>query len=322
MHLRRIVVVLSVALPLAPALLRAELPATRPSAPATQPAKFDDFLRFVDNGSTGSRLETADVTYENKDGAKVHLVAAVHIGEKAYFQSLAKSFECHDAVLYEMVKPKDAPVPGQGAQSGSAVSQFQRFLKDSLDLEFQLDQIDYTKPNFIHADLDAETFEKMQNERGESFTTLMLKQLMEAMSRSQPEAQGADQEQQLEDVVKLFTRPDSSRQIKLMLARNMAQMENTAMGLSGDNGTVIVTERNKAAIEKLQKTLANGKKDIAIFYGAAHMPDMSQRLEAMGFTPVKTDWRMAWDLTIRPDQPSAVEDVLMQLIKGLDEATR
>src|SRR5438105_4748423 len=108
MDRRRIAVVVSVAIALSiPALVRAE-PMPRASAPATQPARFDEFLRFVDNGATGSRLETADVTYQNKDGATVHLVAAVHIGEKSYFRSLAKTFESRDAVLYEMVKAKDA----------------------------------------------------------------------------------------------------------------------------------------------------------------------------------------------------------------------
>ena len=39
----------------------------------------------------------------------------------------------------------------------------------------------------------------------------------------------------------------------------------------------------------------------------------------MGFKPVATEWRMAWDLTIRYDEPSAMEKVLIDLIKGLDE---
>jgi hypothetical protein len=47
------------------------------------------------------------------------------------------------------------------------------------------------------------------------------------------------------------------------------------------------------------------------------MQDMSDRLEQMGFTPVKTDWHMAWDLTIRPDQPSMADKFVGSLIKGL-----
>jgi hypothetical protein len=197
-------------------------------------------------------------------------------------------------------------------------------MKDTLDLSFQLDEIDYTKPNFIHADLDAETFQQMQDERGESMMTLMLKQMMNSMSNpANADALNADDAgKQLEDLVKLFTRPDGSRQMKLLLARNMAKSENDAMGMSGSDGTVIVTERNKAAIRALQKALQDGKRDIAIFYGAAHMPDLAERLVNMGFMPVETNWRMAWDLTIRADQPSAAEKVLMELIKGLDEMDR
>ena len=37
------------------------------------------------------------------------------------------------------------------------------YKKRTLDLEFQLDAIDYEAKNFIHADLDAETFQQMQS---------------------------------------------------------------------------------------------------------------------------------------------------------------
>ncbi len=40
---------------------------------------------------------------------------------------------------------------------------------------------------------------------------------------------------------------------------------------------------------------------IAIFYGAAHMPDMEERLLAMGFTKTGERWLRAWDLRKRPD---------------------
>jgi hypothetical protein len=106
----------------------------------------------------------------------------------------------------------------------------------------------------------------------------------------------------------------------------MGQMEDAAMGLNGPDGSVILTERNKAAMKVLSDTLAAAKdaaakpkKNIAIFYGAAHMPDMAERLAAIGFKPVAADWKMAWDLTIRQDQPSAVEEILMEAIKALDE---
>ena len=116
-----------------------------------------------------------------------------------------------------------------------------------------------------------------------------------------------------------FDDTDMERQIKLAVARQLDKIEAGAMGLDNPNGSVIVTERNKVALDVLKHTLDSGKRHISIFYGAAHMPDMSQRLRDMGFTPVSIEWETAWDLTIRSDQPSAAERFLKELLHALDE---
>jgi hypothetical protein len=283
--------------------------------PATQPAAPESFMRYVDDGQQGGSLQTADVEFKNANGVSVHLIGAIHIGEKGYYDSLNRDFRNYDAVLYEMVKPKDAPPPGpgDGEKSDSAISQFQRFLKDALDLDFQLDDIDYTAPNFVHADLDKETFEKMQEERGETFEMIFMRMVMKAFT-DPPPVNNAANEDSGDDLISMLTHPDMERQIKLVVARQLGQMDLSAMGLDGPNGSVLVTERNKAALAVLSDTLASGKRKIAIFYGAAHMTDMSKRLEAMGFSPVSTQWNLAWDLTIRPNEPSAMEKLMRGLV--------
>lgn len=295
------------------------------SAPTTRPEAPTSFMRFVDDNHGGGSLQAADVTFRNSAGATVDLVGAVHIGEKAYYEALNRDFRGFDAVLYELVKSKETavPAPGAGENSSNPISQFQHFLKNALELDFQLDDIDYTAPNFVHADMDKETFEQMQEERGESFPQLMLKQLMNAFTQPAPQAkQGAgasDDDDSLQEMVKIFTRPDMERQIKVVIARQLGDMDTAAMGLDGPDGSVILTERNKAAMKVLEDTLASGKRHIAIFYGAAHMPDMTKRLEAMGFSPVAVHWNQAWDLTIRVDQPSAVETLFNNLLKSTDD---
>jgi len=284
--------------------------------PATQPAVPQSFMRFVDDdGGKGGSLQTADVEFRNANGVSVHLIGAIHIAEKAYYDSLNRDFQGYDAVLYEMVKPKDAPPPGpgDGEKSDSPISQFQRFLKNALDLDFQLDDIDYTAANFVHADMDKETFEKMQEDRGETFEMIFMRMVMKAMSDPgvMNNAQAADSG---DDLISILTHPDMERQIKLVLARQLGSMDLSSMGLDGPEGSVLVTERNKTALSVLSDTLGSGKKKIAIFYGAAHMPDMSKRLEAMGFSPVATRWNAAWDLTIRPNAPSAMEKLMRSLL--------
>jgi hypothetical protein len=121
-------------------------------------------------------------------------------------------------------------------------------------------------------------------------------------------------------MIRLVTLPDMERRVKLLLARQMVSVEAGAAGFFGDpNNNVIVTERNKAAMNVLSDTIASGKKNISVFYGAAHMPDFAKRLEALGFKPVATEWRMAWDLKIRDDQPSALEQFLIDGLKALSE---
>jgi hypothetical protein len=263
--------------------VRAEEPATN--------AKTPEFLRFVDDHKGGGKLETAIATYRNEAGVTVHLVAAIHIADKSYYDGLNKTFKKYDSVLYEMVKPKDAAPPKPGEErSNSMISVIQRFMKDTLDLKFQLDEIDYTAPNFVHADLDAETFEKMEEERGESIWSLMLSQMLKQMANP-PENQ---QEIGIGDLFAALTSPDRARQLKLLLAKQFGDIEDQ---MSSFGGTVLITERNKACFKVLDKQIADGKRNLGIFYGAGHMGDMEKRLTDMGFHRTGVEWRLGWDLS-------------------------
>jgi hypothetical protein len=88
--------------------------------------------------------------------------------------------------------------------------------------------------------------------------------------------------------------------LKLLIAPEFGDIDGKLAALEGPNGSVLVTERNKAAIKVAKEQLAKGKKNLAIFYGAAHMNDMSKRLGEMGFEPVATRWVTAWDVSKKP----------------------
>jgi hypothetical protein len=254
-------------------------------------AKKTEYLKFVDDGHGGGKLETAIGTYKNADGVVVHLVGAVHIADQSYYDGLNKTFKGYDAVLYEMVKPKDSAPPQPGEErSGSMISVIQRFMKDTLDLKFQLDAIDYTAPNFVHADLDAETFAKMEEERGESIWTLMLQQMLKQMAN--PPANQPDIG--IGDLFAALTSPDRARALKLILGRQFGDIEDQ---MSSFGGTVLITERNKACFKVLDREIADGKKNLGIFYGAGHMGDMEKRLLDRGFHKTDVEWRVAWNMS-------------------------
>ena len=82
------------------------------------------------------------------------------------------------------------------------------------------------------------------------------------------------------------------------------QLEGMAAGAGGDDddGTVLLEGRNDRALEVLAQQLAAGKREIGIYYGAAHMPDMEAKLiRDFGFHKVSERTLVAWDITKRKD---------------------
>jgi hypothetical protein len=169
-----------------------------------------------------------------------------------------------------------------------------------------------------------EEFEKLQGERGESMESLLLQQIMKALTAPDPTpeqqaAQAKDTDDEIHEIIGALTRPDAERQIKLVLAKQFGEIEKNSADF-GLGNTVILTERNKHCVQVLKDTLKDkSKKKLAIFYGAAHMPGISDSLAEMGFKPVSTEWKTAWDLTIRADQPSAAEKILDFVFDALDD---
>src|SRR3954447_13867139 len=206
-------------------------PLARAADPSENDSRDSKFLRFVPDKHGGGTLQASTVRYENADGVSVDLVAAVHIAEPSFFQSLEASWDDYDAVLYELVAPKGMLGPStQGSnlrtlqpttrQSGmrrsfqmNMVGSLQKFMRDQLKLSFQLEAIDYKRPNFIHADLDAETFQKMQSDRGESILSLMLDSMLREMARGPGGATGPT----LPELLMAIKSPDKARQLKLLM---------------------------------------------------------------------------------------------------------
>jgi hypothetical protein len=177
------------------------------------------------------------------------------------------------------------------------VGNLQRFLRDRLHLVFQLDAIDYTRPNFVHADLDPQTFAKLQADRGESMFTLMMRSALASMSKSMTKGDDVSGFALLAALMN----PNQSNELKRVLAQQFADLDDAMDAMEGPNGSVIVGERNKVALRVMKEQIAHGKKYIGIFYGAGHLRLMEKSLEQMGFKKVGETWRTAWTI----DAPSA-----------------
>lgn len=288
----------SLVLPLAVAQCVAAQQAATQDEPtqAEQTAAEPRFVRIVRNKSDDPvSLETAIIRFKPADEAKtdvkVDLVGVVHVGDRAYYRKLNKLFKEYDAVLYELVAEEDANVPLPGRQSGHPVSLLQSGMKEALELEFQLDVIDYTAENFVHADMTpAEMAESMKN-RDESFVKMFFRMMGQgAAQQSRKPTADADM------VMALFSK-DRPRQMKLIMAEQLQNVEGSVRVMEGPNGSTLIGERNGKAMKVLQQRIDAGDKKIAIFYGAGHLPDMEQRLvRDFDLQLADSEWLKAWNL--------------------------
>src|SRR5205807_4270459 len=128
------------------------------------------FIRIVkDKEGQPVALDTATVRYVPASGEGelvVDLIGVVHIGDRSYYEKLNRQFEQYDVLLYELVAPQGTRIPrGGGGQTGNPVGMLQQLMKGALDLESQVEHIDYHKKNFVHADLSPDEMLKAMRDR-------------------------------------------------------------------------------------------------------------------------------------------------------------
>lgn len=274
------------------------LQATLAFAVLTAAEEPTNFIRFVEEDESDS-LQTAVVSYESPQKIKLDLVGAIHIADKAYFDGLNVRFKGYEAVLYELVGPsfeeRGKPEAKKQAEKLQWVGQLQTMMRDTLKLHGQLEGIDYTAKNFVHADMDMSQFTQTQTEKQESFLSLYLKAAQAQKEVNEKRGVNSDAAGMVM-LLKILTMKDSSTELKRMIAQEFDSVEDIMAGMETGDGTVLVGERNKVALQVLDKEIAAGKKRIAIFYGAAHLGDMEERLLKKGFKRTKVEWLKAWDL--------------------------
>ncbi len=242
-------------------------------------------------------MQTAIVRYEGVQGGPleghtVDLVGVVHIGEKEYYRDLAEKLAQYDVVLYELVAPDGTRIRPEDLQARrSVLASMQTGMKDMLQLEYQLEKIDYLSKNFRHADMSPDEFVEDLERRGDSIWK-MVARMMGAGLASQS-ASGGDAGL----LLALFS-DDRPTKMKQAMARQLIDIETVTAGIDDANGeNTLIKGRNAKAFAILREEIDAGKKNIAVFYGAGHLPDMAERLEQeFSMKPAKTIWLDAWHL--------------------------
>jgi hypothetical protein len=247
-------------------------------------------------------LQLAIASYVPRNGdrsVRVDLVGAIHIGDQTYYSDLNERFEQYDALLYELIAPKDAVITRDDSEPKSIISSTQVTMKNLLSLSFQLDEIDYGAANFVHADLSPKEFSQSMDERGESLYVYFWRLFYASMNQYGQDPLG------LKDMKKLtaMMSSDSDNSIKVMLAYEMIDLDTHRDILGNDADSSIIGARNQRAVDVLKETLQSGKKRVGIFYGVAHMSDMEDRIiDQLDLVYLDTTWVDAWRLDTSVDR--------------------
>jgi hypothetical protein len=246
----------------------------------------------VDEDGRARALQLGILTYA-REGVSVDLVSAIHIGDAAYYAELNERFRDYDALLYELVAPQGIDINEQVSRRKGLLSKAQVGLTRVLDLTFQLDEIDYNQPNFVHADLTPSEFRQSMEDRDESLYVYFWRIFFASVNEYAKDPLGLNDWQMLAGMV--TSGEDNS--LKTMMAWEMTNLDTVQDILGEDSDSAIVGARNEKAIAVLRNRLDAGDRRIGIFYGVAHMPDLEERLlDELGLTHEKTIWVDAWRL--------------------------
>ena len=220
------------------------------------------------------------------------------------------------------------------------VSSLQEGMGESLDLTFQRDGLDYSHSWWWPADVTSEGLFGLIDE---SENSVFLDTFSSSNLRMQIISNNIVFLAVTDAMTSVFTRKPMELVIKEafaeLLISQMSYLGGTATGqpATADPETgeaeagepeaaielpradtwvqeILIQGRNKVVIQRLEEVLdgAPDVESIAIFYGAAHHADLQQRLERLGFKPVRDEWFPAWDMSYEPKpliSPEWVEKV-------------
>ena len=267
---------------------------------AGAPALADSGTAFArvatDENDQPRALQLAITTYtptNARQGLSVDLVGAIHIGDQSYYAELNQRFEDYDVLLYELVAPPDAVKNNRLSKRKGLLSATQISMTKLLDLSFQLDEIDYEAPNFVHADLSPDELRESMADRGESLYVYFWRIFFASLNEYAKDPLGLRDWEMLSAVVTA----EEDNAFKTMIAYEMTNIDQVRNVLGDDSGSAVIGARNQRAIDVLKREIDGGAKRIGIFYGVAHMPDLETRLiEQLGLFYKRTTWVDAWQL--------------------------
>ena len=264
--------------------------------PLLPAADTTDFIRIEEKD--GHALLQTSITHFQKGEVSVTLIGAIHIADEEYFAALNKEFTKYPVLLFELIGGEDAAKtldgkPREDDEPDGRPAEGLRGLygsfAETMQLVEQIEHIDYTKDNFVHADLTMAEYLKLTEGKDEDLLAFALQTSVKTTEITGKPFGGLN----MGLVMRAMLSGDSSG-LKLEYMKMMDQGDESAAALTGKN--LVITDRNDKCFQVLHQELKKGATNIGIFYGAAHFPDMEKRLLEDGFAKKDHRWLTAWDV--------------------------
>ena len=211
-----------------------------------------------------------------------------------------------DAGLDLVLGPRERFVPSVDAKADDRRDLYREFA-DALGVDLQVRSIDYDRDGWIPADLPMEELLDRLWKRGERSVTI------EMLSNDGGLQQGL--------VRFLLSFVSKSTAFKKMVVQALGQAGDgrRGEGLGDTDRRLIIDERNDAVVEELRHQLAlpEAPASVAIFYGAAHMPDFESTLrDEFGLVADEGRWFPA--MKVDEWEPSQIKNRIERFEKARD----
>ncbi|MCH2133064.1 MAG: type II secretion system protein GspG [Phycisphaerales bacterium] len=200
-----------------------------------------------------------------------------------------------------------------------AVEGIQESLARGLDLEFQLKVLPYEREDWQVSDMSWEALSAAFQESG-----VEIQGLSGMLEGSSLPAGIAKLFLRLLPALDVLTGGAVTDGVKVMLIEllgNDQAVEIATREFGADVGRILIDERNIIVINDLVERSQVGDVDrIAVVYGAGHMADMGERLEALGWTEQEVRWLPA--ITVDLEKSSLTKAHMMMIRRSVDMAMK
>ena len=172
-------------------------------------------------------------------------------------------------------------------------------LAKALGLAFQLDGIDYNRPHFRCSDMSMDQLQRAMKAEG-----LDMAPLEDSLGGSSLPGRIAVFLLRVIRMLDIFfdgVIADSMKVVLIELFSDNAFMEQSFRQFGDGFERVLIEQRNQIVIDDLRVILERERdiQSVAIFYGAAHMPDMAERLaDQLGYRPHDEQWFTAFEVDL------------------------